>query len=352
MSTVIRNSDKSMTMETKLQYEPNEKTSMKEAIGELMEGEENKEKLISSMMAQMQSEMSKISITEINKEKMVSSMIETETKICEESKCDCNTYHDHNHDHDHDHNDNDIPVNTELLQVSLPSPSIIQQQSQIDQIFFTNKFTDLNRILNDNVQLAVWRKASTPKFVTELSDPSITAEQLPEFEGMVTPDNVAEVLEIHLMCFYQNRALSDEGIEELIQDIELLVKGFSTISQSKSIYVKLRVTSSDGCAYWHQDFVPLRLVTTYRGPSTEFVAPEFSNDTLLKKQFNSKHAQSLYHGDVALFKGRGYSRANLQGETYKMLDQPGIVHRSPRLSGTGVHRLVLVLNIPEEGLYE
>jgi hypothetical protein len=44
-----------------------------------------------------------------------------------------------------------------------------------------------------------------------------------------------------------------------------------------------------------------------------------------------------------LFKGRGDEDDNF------FFGQTGIVHRSPRTEGKGIYRLVLVLDIPEEG---
>lgn len=81
--------------------------------------------------------------------------------------------------------------------------------------------------------------------------------------------------------------------------------------------MKLEVTSDDGCKYWHQDSVPFRMVTTYRGPCTEWVPPAFSKATLGGHRFNSKHSQSLSHKDVALFKGRGEA-----GKTYDLYVRP------------------------------
>ena len=48
------------------------------------------------------------------------------------------------------------------------------------------------------------------------------------------------------------------------------------------------------------------------------------------------------HTDVALFKGRGEDH-----DATKLLDHPGIVHRSPRIEAAGICRSVLVLDIPQ-----
>ena len=233
------------------------------------------------------------------------------------------------------------PLNAKLLAVTRPPVSATgQQQSGTEKMVFVTKPTGLGKIMDDAVQLAVWQRASAPNFVTALADPSIRPSALPEFEGVVTPKDAAQTMKKHLLS-QKKRALTDGEVDELVGDISQLVSIFAKLVQSKTVSVRLEVLADDGCQFWHQDCVPFRLVTTYRGPCTEWVHPDFSNVTLRRRQFGSKHAQSLSHHDVALFKGRG--------ETFlgdALLNHPGIVHRSPRIEGSGVYRVVLVLDMP------
>ena len=232
------------------------------------------------------------------------------------------------------------PINAELLAISHPSSVDRQQQSATDQIAFVEQPVDLRKIEEDAVQLAVWRRATAPEFVTALSDPSIAAASLPKFAGNVTPDTAAQKVKAQLRA-QKKRALTDGGIDELVEDVDQLVRVFAKIAKTKSVFVKLEVLADDGCVFWHQDSVPFRLVATYRGPCTEWVPPDCSKETLRRRQFDSEHARRLSHHDVALFKGRGESR---KGSS--LLGHPGIVHRSPRISGSGIQRVVLILDIP------
>ena len=111
--------------------------------------------------------------------------------------------------------------------------------------------------------------------------------------------------------------------------------------------MRLEVLEDNGCQYWHQDSVPFRMVATYRGTCTQWVHPDLADATLSRRQFDSKHAQALTHHDVALFKGRGEC---FEGD--ELLGHPGIVHRSPRIEGSGVFRVVLVLDIPQPWHFE
>jgi len=240
-------------------------------------------------------------------------------------------------------------VNQELLAVKRPSLSNRQQQSSMDEIIFVGSLSELTRINSSKVQLAVWQRPHVPPFVTKLSDPSIDAMSIPAFESVVTPHDVVSYLKSHLCCPYSLRskkrnALNDDDMDELVKDIGQLVRAFADVSKSEFVNVKLEVIGDNGCQFWHQDSVPLRMVATYRGPCTEWVPPAWGQSTLRRRKCNSKHSQSLSHYDVALFKGQGETTENSP-----LLNQEGIVHRSPRIDGCGISRLVLVLDIPQEG---
>ena len=227
-----------------------------------------------------------------------------------------------------------------LLAVSHPLTGDMQRQPTTEQVVFVGQPAGLEQIKDDAVQLAIWRRAKAPDFVKSLSDPSIAAAGLPNFYSEVTLDAVARKMKEKLLS-QKKRALTDNSIDELVTDVAQLVHIFAKISKSKTVIVKLEVLDDDGCAFWHQDCVPFRLVATYRGPCTEWVHPDFSKATLRRRQFDSKHSQILSHHDVALFKGRGETP-----EESSLLGHPGIVHRSPRIDGSGVYRVVLVLDIP------
>ena len=227
-------------------------------------------------------------------------------------------------------------VDAKLLAVT-PPPST---SMATDTIAVVKQPAGLAKIRDANVQLAVWRRASVPQFVVALSDPAIAPSDLPRFEGIVTSTGASKAVREQLSL--QTRlALTDGDADELATDIGRLVRVFAKLTKSKDVFVKLEVLADNGCKFWHQDSVSFRLVTTYRGPCTEWVPPDASKATLRRKSADSKNAQSLCHHDVALFKGRGETS---HGDS--LLNQPGIVHRSPHIEGSGIHRVALVLDIP------
>ena len=233
-------------------------------------------------------------------------------------------------------------IDAKLLVVTAPPPEAMAT----DAIVVVKEPKGLSKIKDDNVQLAVWRRASVPKFVAALSDPAIAPSHLPRFEGLV-PSSGASAAVRKMLKAQRTLALTDGETEELVRDVDQLVRVFAKLTKSKDCYIRLECLDDNGCQFWHQDSVSFRLVTTYRGPCTQWVHPDVSKLTLRRKSADSDAAHSLCHHDVALFKGRGETR---NGDT--LLNHPGIVHRSPHIAGSGVHRVVLVLDIPRPAHFE
>ena len=237
-----------------------------------------------------------------------------------------------------------------LLAVKIPKSGAAIPCAESESVLFVDRSTGLTRIKRDVVQLAVWRRPEIPPFVRALSDPSFSAADLPSFKGVVTPSDAARILSQALRAQEGRRrdalgasgALDAGQLEALVEDVARLVGLFAKATGEEYVFVRLEALEDNGCVFWHQDCVDFRLCATYRGPCTEFVAPEWSKAVLRRRQADSKHAQSLMHTDVALFKGRGEDH-----DATKLLDHPGIVHRSPRIEAAGICRSVLVLDIPQ-----
>ena len=234
-------------------------------------------------------------------------------------------------------------MDASLLTVTA-GPSITGLKSETsgadEMIQFVQSRSELHFIKKETMQLSVWQRKSLPSFVTELADPGLNKSQLPNLIKTVRPTEAADKVRAKLLS-QKNLSLSGEDIDKLAEDISNLVKTFAEVTETDKVQIRLECLGDDGCRYWHQDCVDYRLVTTYRGPCTEFVYPEHSEATLKRRRHDSKHSQCLTHSDVAFFKGRGVT---FNGDP--LLNHPGIVHRSPKIDGSGVYRVVLVLDIP------
>ena len=120
----------------------------------------------------------------------------------------------------------------------------------------------------------------------------------------------------------------------LIGDVDDLVSAFAGITRSDLVDVRLGRVSHDACWKFHRDYVEARLLTTYRGPATEWVQPIHAERALRAQKRYKGPLEHIRSNDVAIFKGSYAGPGS------------GIVHRSPPIAGTGCTRLLLCLNKP------
>lgn len=142
-------------------------------------------------------------------------------------------------------------------------------------------------------------------------------------------------------------ALAEPHGSWLRQDIAQLLSRFQGLVGEGPVRVSFSVVRSDLCQKFHVDYIRRRLVTTYLGPATEWVAddavqrsslrhpavcPLEANASILRKPDGVQRAAA---GDVILMQGAmpDWERA--------------AVHRSPALRGTGLTRVVLTLSTVE-----
>ena len=155
--------------------------------------------------------------------------------------------------------------------------------------------------------------------------------RLPDFRLLVRPADTQQAIEAQLdecgMPPGEKRAF-------FIDDITRLVAVFAGITRSDLVDVRLDRIDHDACWKFHKDAVEIRLLTTYRGSTTEWIDPQHAEQALREQTDYDGPLESLEQNDVAIFRG---SSANAAA---------GIVHRSPPIEGTGAVRLLLCLNAP------
>lgn len=181
------------------------------------------------------------------------------------------------------------------------------------------------------VDLALWTRTLPPALAQWLEH--LPATQLPATRVLVTPAQApVAVARACAAAHTPVGALRDA----LIDDVADLTQRFAALAGVELVDLRLEALDNDGCRRWHRDCVPLRLLTTYRGPGTEWVPPASARKALAAPDHYDGLAESLPAHAVAVFKG-------CAGE------QPtgrGIVHRSPRIEGSGITRLLLCMNAP------
>lgn len=180
------------------------------------------------------------------------------------------------------------------------------------------------------IELAAWQRIPHPAWADWLA--ALPADALPICSLEVAPEDATQSLIAH---FDAGGIPAGTPRDAFVADIAGLVTRFAALAQSRTVRLRLDAITGDACRRWHRDCVPLRLICTYRGPGTQWVPPAWGAAVLARPDDDAPQAMAFDTGDVALFKGCGWA-----GQTH----DGGIVHRSPRIAGTGTTRLVLVLD--------
>jgi len=172
--------------------------------------------------------------------------------------------------------------------------------------------------------LVLWRR-QVPSDLAALLD-ALPFDELPHlrFEA-IAADRVGEVLAA---------ALGPRAgkLAPLLADVADLARLFARVTGSATIRLRLEAIRDDACRRFHADQVHARLLCTYRGPATEWLA---ARDVRLAADGYVADPEPgairrLERFEVGLFAGARAPRP--------------CIHRSPPLSGTGRDRLLLVVD--------
>ncbi|PWB32255.1 DUF1826 domain-containing protein [Pseudomonas sp. SDI] len=190
----------------------------------------------------------------------------------------------------------------------------LKPAAQARQAFGTSPSV-LAEVLQDGVNMAVWQRrlpAQIEDFVSILLSlkPSLAESLVVDTD----PDADAPPLD-SLASGYADL----QGYAGFIADVRWLVGAYACLLDARRVGLRLRVLERAMCPRFHVDHVPLRLITTYGGPASEWL--------------DNGQIRQLATGDVAL----------LKGEKWLGNEGAGLVHRSPALV-EGERRLILTLD--------
>lgn len=115
--------------------------------------------------------------------------------------------------------------------------------------------------------------------------------------------------------------------------ISALLRAYAAFMRPVSMRVRLEVITSDACWKWHRDHTTLRLITTLHGKGTHY----------LDKDAPQTAAKYCKTGDIGLFKGHYF------GNHFSLAGHEACVHRSPPWSASDKPRLLLVIDMPQDG---
>ncbi|MEO1042884.1 MAG: DUF1826 domain-containing protein [Pseudomonadota bacterium] len=112
----------------------------------------------------------------------------------------------------------------------------------------------------------------------------------------------------------------------IAEDAQTLAAQFAHTLSVARVHVRVDVVKGDACRKFHRDAMRARLICTYRGPGTEYGIADECCDP--------RHVEVTPTGCPILLKGKGWTEARV----------PALVHRSPPIEGTGMSRLVVVID--------
>ena len=185
----------------------------------------------------------------------------------------------------------------------------------------------LAAILEPGTELVIWERTLPSRFTTWITE--MDDANLPDFRILVRPRDTRASL---LPLLNENGLPNSEMRDLLIDDISGLAETFSDVTESELVDIRLERIDHDACWKFHRDTVEVRLLTTYLGPSTEWVPTDHAEEALAQQKDYSGPLERLRKDSVALFKGKLAGTDN------------GTVHRSPPIIGSGQTRLFLCLN--------
>lgn len=201
----------------------------------------------------------------------------------------------------------------------------------------------LRRIRDRDCDIALWER-SLPNAAARL------CERIVAGSGAIAVDVTAESGPALLSALAKlapfSRAEHEPAAHWLLEDIGALAAQFSDVSDCGRVRVRLSKVADHGCAVFHIDNLPARLLCTYAGRGMQWAdEPHVQRDELGLRGRSTEEAnaaivpeattiQTMPTGAVAIFKGRLWP----EGEGY------GLVHRSYPVCCSDHARLRLVID--------
>jgi hypothetical protein len=134
------------------------------------------------------------------------------------------------------------------------------------------------------------------------------------------------------------------GKEMAVGDIHLLADMLTCLFDCNEVGLRLTATQTAMCPRFHVDNIPVRLITTYLGPGTQWLPNESANPDKLGHAAGgmSDDKSGLYDQDLCIEQMDSFDVALLKGSAWSNDHVPAI-HRSCALA-EGQWRVVLTLD--------
>ncbi|WAJ37572.1 DUF1826 domain-containing protein [Pseudomonas sp. GOM7] len=191
----------------------------------------------------------------------------------------------------------------------------------------------LGEVLQDGVNLAVWQRR-LPAQIADFAEALLAqGEPLAQSMTLELAQADSEPNLAGLVAQYADLP----GQAAFLDDVAWLVRAYACLLDARRIGLRLRALDKAMCPCFHVDHVPLRLITSYAGVGSHWLAegamPRSELGQAAAEPQDARLIQRLDAGHVALAKG----------EKWQGNEGRGLIHRSPQ-PPAGERRLLLTLD--------
>nr|WP_300311048.1 DUF1826 domain-containing protein [Halomonas sp.] len=196
-----------------------------------------------------------------------------------------------------------------------------------------NDIEVLPRIFEDHTNIAIMRRELDAPLLASVAA-QCHVDRAWQWSWLGNPS-------INMQADLLRRLPAPASAQSLVDDIQTLAEAMAYLFDAEMVGIRLRLLDSAMCPRFHCDNLPVRLVTTYHGPGSEWLPEAAVNRAGLgipkpdKPEIvaDSTAIQQLQVGDLGLLKGSGW-----MGNEHR-----GLVHRSPALD-SGQKRLLMTID--------
>jgi len=179
---------------------------------------------------------------------------------------------------------------------------------------------DMARIRGEGIAALIWQRRPLAVFQHWID--GLAPAQLPRARVILRPDAARAI--VQEACDSTGTPPGQER-ERLIDDIAALADIFAAITGAPWLRLRLDVVTGNACRRFHIDRVTMRLVCTYRGTGTQYGFSDGDGP-----------------GDIhTVPTGAAFV---MRGTLWPAQPDPGLLHRSPPIEGSGETRLMLALD--------
>lgn len=223
-------------------------------------------------------------------------------------------------------------VDPQGLHAAQPRPE--QPKPGVPYVHVGHHASVLRSVRDPACVLGLWQRELAASIVDPLE--SLSFSHLPAFESVGNAQSVR--VQAHVAI--QHAGLAGTAVGRWLEsDIAGLSCRYAAVTGMRALHVRLAAVDGDACRYFHVDRLSFRLLCTYRGGGTQWVAPGTqveggsAPDLTASLEAAPDKINAMPTGAVAILRG-------VEPRT----GQHGLLHRSPPARDLQQGRLVLTIS--------